>query len=118
MIATADNVTFIPAKKVIGGRTEPEAKPRLRVAAYCRVSTDRDEQESSFDAQVDHYTKYINGKSDWIFAGIYADEGISGMNTRKREQFNRMIEDCIDGKIDMVVTKSVSRFARNTIDCL
>ena len=118
MIATADNVTFIPATKVIGVRTEPEAKPRLRVAAYCRVSTDRDEQESSFDAQVDHYTKYINGNSDWIFAGIYADEGISGMNTRKREQFNRMIEDCIDGKIDMVVTKSVSRFARNTIDCL
>ena len=118
MIATADNVTFIPATKIIGVKTEPEAKPRLRVAAYCRVSTDREEQESSFDAQVDHYTKYINGNGDWIFAGIYADEGISGMSTRKRCQFNRMIEDCLDGKIDMVVTKSVSRFARNTIDCL
>jgi len=118
MIATANNVTFIPATRVAGVRTKPEEKPQLRVAAYCRVSTDREEQESSFDAQVDHYTKYINSNSDWIFAGIYADEGISGMNTKKREQFNRMIDDCLDGKIDMVVTKSVSRFARNTIDCL
>ena len=82
------------------------------------MSTDREEQESSFDAQVEHYTNYINGNADWIFAGIYADEGISGMNTKKREQFNRMIDDCLDGNIDMVVTKSVSRFARNTIDCL
>ena len=80
MIATADNVTFIPAKKVIGVRTEPEAKPRLRVAAYCRVSTDRDEQESSFDAQVDHYTKYINGNSDWIFAGMKPCRKITGSN--------------------------------------
>lgn len=118
MVATANNVTFIPATKVIGVKASPEEKPRLRVAAYCRVSTDREEQESSFDAQVEHYTNYINGNADWIFAGIYADEGISGMNTKKREQFNRMIDDCLDGKIDMVVTKSVSRFARNTIDCL
>ena len=93
-------------------------KPKLRVAAYCRVSTDSDEQATSYEAQIDHYTTYINGHPDWELAGIFADDGISGTNTKKREEFNRMIDECMAGSIDMVITKSISRFARNTLDCL
>lgn len=88
------------------------------MAAYCRVSTDQLEQLSSYEAQVAYYTAFINNHSDYDMAGIYADEGISGTNTKKREQFNKMIEDCKEGKIDMIITKSISRFARNTLDCL
>jgi DNA invertase Pin-like site-specific DNA recombinase len=88
------------------------------VAAYCRVSTDLAEQLSSYEAQVNYYTTYINGHSDYECVGIYADQGISGTNTKKREQFNKMIEDCKAGKIDMIITKSISRFARNTLDTL
>lgn len=88
------------------------------MAAYCRVSTDQLEQLSSYEAQVNYYTNYINGNPDYECAGIYADEGISGTNTKKREQFNKMIEDCKAGKIDMIITKSISRFARNTLDTL
>lgn len=88
------------------------------MAAYCRVSTDQLEQLSSYEAQVAYYTTYITNHPDYECAGIYADEGISGTNTKKREQFNKMIEDCKAGKIDMIITKSISRFARNTLDCL
>lgn len=88
------------------------------MAAYCRVSTDQEEQENSFKNQVDYYTRYISEHPDYELAGIYADEGISGTNTKKREQFKRMIADCEAHKIDMVITKSISRFARNTQDCL
>lgn len=88
------------------------------MAAYCRVSTDQLEQLSSYEAQVEYYTTYITTHPDYDLAGIYADEGISGTNTKKREQFNKMIEDCKNGKIDMIITKSISRFARNTLDCL
>lgn len=88
------------------------------MAAYCRVSTDQLEQLSSYEAQVNYYTDFINNNPDFEMAGIYADEGISGTNTKKREQFNKMIEDCKAGKIDMIITKSISRFARNTLDCL
>ena len=88
------------------------------MAAYCRVSTDSLEQQSSYDAQVNFYSTYISDHPDYEFAGIYADEGITGTNTKKREQFNKMIDDCVAGKIDMVITKSISRFARNTLDCL
>lgn len=88
------------------------------MAAYCRVSTDQEDQLHSFDAQVDYYTRYISEHKDYEMAGIYADEGISGTNTKKREQFKKMIADCNDGKIDLVITKSISRFARNTQDCL
>lgn len=91
---------------------------KTRVAAYCRVSTDSDEQATSYEAQVEHYTKFISEKPKWELAVIYADDGISGINTKKRDDFNRMIDDCMAGKIDMVVTKSISRFARNTLDCL
>lgn len=88
------------------------------MAAYCRVSTDQLEQLSSYEAQVEYYTTYITNHPDYELAGIYADEGISGTNTKKREQFNKMIEDCKNRKIDMIITKSISRFARNTLDCL
>lgn len=88
------------------------------MAAYCRVSTDQEEQLNSFENQVDYYTKYISEKPDYQMVDIYADEGISGTNTKKREGFNRMIADCEAGKIDLVITKSISRFARNTQDCL
>lgn len=109
----------IPAKRQVGNTArQQDAKPKLRVAAYCRVSTDSDEQATSYDAQVEHYTELIQKNPEWEFAGIYADDGISGTNTKKREDFNRMIDDCEAGNIDMIITKSISRFARNTLDCL
>lgn len=109
---------IIPAKRQIGNTTRQDKKSKLRVAAYCRVSTDSDEQATSYEAQVEHYTEYIQMNPDWEFAGIYADDGISGTNTKRRDEFNRMIDDCKSGKIDMIITKSISRFARNTLDCL
>jgi site-specific DNA recombinase len=112
------NVTFIPAKHKIGNNVSGDEVPKLRVAAYCRVSTDSDEQETSYDAQVSHYTEYIQQNPQWTLAGIFADDGISGTNTKKRDEFNRMIDECMAGNIDMIITKSISRFARNTLDCL
>ena len=91
---------------------------RLRVAAYCRVSTDSDAQLESLEAQKQHYETYISGRDDWEFAGLYFDEGISGTKKEKRPELLRMISDCETGKIDFVITKSISRFARNTTDCL
>ena len=111
-------VTMIPARRRVGNTVKEEEQPKLRVAAYCRVSTDSDEQATSYEAQVEHYTEYIKKNPEWEFAGIFADDGISGTNTKKREDFNRMIEECMNGSIDMVITKSISRFARNTLDCL
>ena len=111
-------VTMIPARRWVGNTAKEEERPKLRVAAYCRVSTDSDEQATSYEAQVEHYTEFIKKNSEWEFAGIFADDGISGTNTKKREDFNRMIEECMNGSIDMIITKSISRFARNTLDCL
>jgi DNA recombinase, putative len=114
-----ENVTLIPARIRTGNRiTSKENKPKLRVAAYCRVSTDSDEQAGSYDVQVQHYTEYIGRNKEWELAGIYTDDGISGTNIKKREGFIEMIDDCMEGKVDMIITKSISRFARNTIDCL
>lgn len=112
------NVTFIPARPQLGNNVKQAEKPKLRVAAYCRVSTDSDEQATSYEAQIEHYTKFIEANSEWTLAGIYADDGISGTNTKKREEFNKMIDECEAGNIDMIITKSISRFARNTLDCL
>lgn len=112
------SITMIPAKKRVGTRVVQNEVPKTRVAAYCRVSTDTDEQATSYEAQVEHYTKYIKQNPAWESAGIYADDGISGTNTKNRVEFNRLIDDCMAGKIDMVITKSISRFARNTLDCL
>ena len=109
-------VQVIPASK---GVTPPgEEAPIKRVAAYCRVSTDEEAQSTSFDLQVKHYTEYIGAQENWVLAGIYADEGISGTQVKHREQFQKMIKDCEAGQIDMIITKSISRFARNTVDCL
>ena len=111
-------ITMIPATRRVGNRGREEEAPKLRVAAYCRVSTETDEKATSYEAQIEHYTEYIQKNPTWVFAGIYADDGISGTNTKKREEFNRLIDDCMAGSVDMVVTKSISRFARNTLDCL
>ena len=112
-------VTMIPATKRVGNVLRKEAQPKkLRVAAYCRVSTDSDEQATSYETQIAHYTEMIGKNPAWEMAGVYADDGISGTNTRHREEFNRMIDDAMSGKIDMIVSKSISRFARNTLDCL
>ena len=114
----AKNITVIPARSSRSSLAENLQPQKKRIAAYCRVSTDQEEQLSSFEAQVSYYTNFIERNPDFECAGIYADEGISGTNTKKREQFNRMIEDCKAGKIDGIITKSISRFARNTLDCL
>ena len=91
---------------------------KRRVAGYARVSTDSDEQFTSYEAQVDYYTQYIKRNPEWKFVKVYTDEGISGTNTKHRIGFNEMIADAMSGKIDLIVTKSVSRFARNTVDSL
>lgn len=91
---------------------------KIRVAAYCRVSTDSDAQLESLEAQKSHYESYIRTRSDWTFAGLYYDEGITGTKKDKRPELMRMISDCEAGKIDLIVTKSISRFSRNTTDCL
>ncbi len=91
---------------------------KIRVCAYCRVSSMHKEQQNSFEAQVSHYTKYIKSNCQWEFAGIYSDEGISGTKKEIRPEFMRLINDCENGRIDMVITKSISRFARNTADCI
>ena len=110
-------VAFIPAQPIYDRNIRAELKV-LRVAAYCRVSTTLEEQEGSYEAQVSYYTEKIKNNPNWKNAGIYADDGKSATNTKKRDDFNAMIEDCMAGKIDMVLTKSVSRFARNTVDSL
>ena len=112
------NVITIPAKPQKGNAAAKEEVKRLRVAAYCRVSTDNEEQASSYESQIQHYTEYINSKPEWVMVRVYADEGISATSTKGREEFNAMIEDCKKGLIDMILTKSISRFARNTVDCL
>ena len=94
------------------------AKKKLRVAAYCRVSTDSDAQLESLETQKTHYESYINSRDDWAFAGLYFDEGITGTKADKRPKLMRLIEDCKAKKVDFVITKSISRFSRNTTDCL
>ena len=112
------NVTVIPATKAgIRRITDPSVKKR-RVAGYARVSTDKDEQYTSYEAQVDYYTQFIKRHADWEFVKVYTDEGISGLGTRKRDGFNEMIGDAMAGSIDLIITKSVSHFARNTVDSL
>ncbi len=91
---------------------------KRRVAAYARVSTEQEEQQTSYAAQVDYYTKFIKKHGEWEFVKVYTDEGISATNTKHRDGFNQMIADALNGKIDLIITKSVSRFARNTVDSL
>lgn len=109
-------VTVIPAKPK--EELQQNQYHQLKVAAYCRISTEQEQQQNSYRVQVEYYTDYINSNKDWVMAGIFADEGISGTSTRKRTAFNRMIRMCQKKKIDLILCKSASRFARNTVDCL
>jgi len=111
-------VTTIPATIDLHRHSILNTTTKRRVAGYARVSTDQEEQLNSYEAQVEYYTDYIKSRDDWSFVSIYTDEGISATSTAKREGFKRMIKDALDGKIDLIVTKSVSRFARNTVDTL
>jgi DNA invertase Pin-like site-specific DNA recombinase/FtsZ-binding cell division protein ZapB len=106
--ATISRFTSIPINEV----------RKRRTAGYARVSTDHEEQLTSYEAQVDYYTKYIESREDWEFVSVYTDEGISATSTAKRDGFNKMVADALAGRIDLIVTKSVSRFARNTVDSL
>ena len=114
-------VTVIPARIRALPGIPTLAIQKKRVAAYARVSTNSEEQLTSYEAQVKHYTEYIQTKEHtdhWQFVDVYTDRGITGVSTAKREGFNRMIQDALAGKIDLIITKSVSRFARNTVDTL
>ena len=112
------NVTVIPATIDMHAKTPLDAPRKKRVTGYARVSSGSEEQESSFEAQVDYYTKKIQENPDWIFVGIYADEAISGLSIKNRPGFQNMIADALNGKIDIILTKSVSRLSRNTADNL
>ena len=111
-------ITVIPATINPLTRRPDVAANKRRTAGYARVSTDKDEQFTSYEAQVDYYTNYIKSHSEWQFVKVYTDEGISALGTKKRDGFNEMIKDALSGKIDLIITKSVSRFARNTVDSL
>lgn len=111
----AKNIKIIhPVKQQI----TQQLRPKKRVCAYCRVSTDSREQHNSFEVQQSYYKDFIENNEDWEFAGIYADEARSGTKLQKREEFLRMLKDCENGRIDMIVTKSITRFARNTVDSI
>ncbi len=110
-------IRIIPATKEPQTAGRPSGR-KLRVAAYCRVSTDSEDQLTSYTAQKEYYTQKIEENPDWELAGIFADRGITGTSMKKRAEFNRMIAACKRGRIDMILTKSLSRFARNTVDCL
>ena len=110
-------VEVIPATWNLTDESAGEIK-KLRVAAYCRVSTELEQQQSSYDIQVEYYTRHIMQNPNWIFAGVFADDGRSATNTFRRDDFNQLMDQCLKGKVDMVITKSISRFARNTVDCI
>ena len=114
----AGSVTYIPATKTRFASKPIDASKKKRVAAYARVSTDKDEQFTSYEAQINYYTRFIKEHKDWVFVDMYADEGITGTHTKCREGFLKMISDAMNGKIDLIITKSVSRFARNTVDSI
>ena len=116
----APNVTMIAPlfDRIRQDLKDDVQQEKLKVAAYARVSTEQDEQESSYEAQVDYYTRYIKTHDDWELAGIFADRGITGTSTKNRDEFNKMIDAAMSGQIDLILTKSISRFARNTVDTL
>lgn len=111
-------ITVIPSTKNQHTQLPLGSFSLRKVAAYARVSTNTDEQYTSYEAQVNYYRKFIKERSDWEYTNVYADEGISGTNTKRRTEFNRMITDALEGKIDLIITKSISRFARNTLDTI
>jgi len=114
----ASSIRIIPATLRQNSAIGTHLNDKRRTAAYARVSTDSEEQLTSYEAQVDYYTKYIKERADWEFVRVYTDEGISATNTKKRDGFKQMIADALVGKVDLIITKSVSRFARNTVDSL
>ena len=116
--AVSKVITTIPATLNRFTATPIRAEIKRRVAAYARVSTDDEEQQTSYENQVSHYTQYIKEHDGWLFAGMYTDEGISGTETKHRDGFNAMIRAAMAGEIDLIITKSISRFARNTVDTL
>jgi len=118
MSRSVRSVTVIPASINPISHLPMSFQRKRRVAGYARVSTDSEEQQTSYEAQVDYYTRYIQSKAEWEFVKVYTDEGITATNTKKRDGFNQMVADALAGKIDLIVTKSVSRFARNTVDSL
>ena len=111
------NVEVIEANKdlIKQNKVKPEIK---KIAAYARVSTDEEDQLTSYHSQIEHYSNLIRANPEWEFAGVYADEGISGTQIKNRDMFNKMIEDCKQKKIQGIISKSISRFARNTVDTL
>ncbi len=117
-MATAKKTVAIIPPQIKYDRNIRAEQKKLRVAAYCRVSTLQEQQENSYETQVEHFTNKIEQNPNWILAGIFADEGKSATRTAHRDNFNNLIKTCMDGEIDMVLTKSISRFARNTVDCL
>lgn len=112
------SLIIIPATKNENTHSDLNENRKKRVAAYVRVSTTKDQQFKSFKNQIDYFQKFIEGHEDWCLVGIYHDEGVTGTNTKKRDGFQRMISDAMDGKIDLIVTKSITRFARNSIDAI
>lgn len=111
-------IEYIKANDQFDDSSSVKGRNNLRVAAYCRVSTDEDDQIKSYNSMVKHYTELIQNNKSWVFVDVYADKGISGTRVAKREEFQRLINDCLDGKIDLVLAKSLSRFARNTLDTI
>lgn len=118
MPKTTKKITTIPATLTRFTATPITEQKKRLVAGYARVSTDHDDQFTSYEAQIDYYTNYIKSRDDWEFVDVYTDAGITGTSTKHREGFKRMVADALAGKIDLIVTKSVSRFARNTVDSL
>ncbi|HGH7882178.1 TPA: recombinase family protein [Streptococcus agalactiae] len=111
-------ITIEATPSIIKSSSDEFSLKKRRVAGYARVSTDHEVQATSYESQMRYYSEYINGRDDWEFVKMYSDEGISGTNTKLRTGFKSMVEDALDGKIDLIITKSVSRFARNTVDSL
>lgn len=111
-------ITIEAIPSIIRSSSDEFSLKKRRVAGYARVSTDHEVQATSYESQMRYYSEYINGRDDWEFVKMYSDEGISGTNTKLRTGFKSMVEDALDGKIDLIITKSVSRFARNTVDSL
>ncbi|MBY4976915.1 recombinase family protein [Streptococcus suis] len=111
-------ITIEATPTIIRSSSDDFTLKKRRVAGYARVSTDHEDQATSYESQMRYYSEYINGRDDWEFVKMYSDEGISGTNTKLRTGFKAMVEDALNGKIDLIITKSVSRFARNTVDSL
>ena len=114
----ARTITVIPKKTVQTFDIETGETRKKRVCAYARVSTDLEDQKNSFNAQTEYYKDYIQKNPEWEFVKLYSDEGISGTSIKNRKGFQQMIHDAMNGQIDLILTKSISRFARNTVDCL